>query len=333
MSPPNAKRLAKRLELVTLLESGSESFAQDVVRGLTAPHKHLPCHWFYDELGSQLFEEICELPEYYLTRCERGILAKRAAEIARSFAGPSTLVELGSGSASKTRLLIEAFLARHGRLVFAPIDISSTMLEESAALLLEDYPRLEIRAFAGRYESGLARLARRGVSPKLILWLGSSVGNLGRTQAAHFLRRVRAGMLAEDRLLIGIDLRKERGALEAAYDDAAGVTARFDLNLLARINREHGGRFELASFRHRATWRPELGRVDSHLVSLVAQTVRIEGLDLDVEFDRGEAIHTESSYKYSQEEIEWLARSSGMARETCWLDEQGLYSLNLFAPR
>jgi dimethylhistidine N-methyltransferase len=332
MSPPDAKQSARRLELVTLPESASESFAQDVVRGLSAREKRLSCHWFYDERGSQLFEEICELPEYYLTRCERSILAVRAAEVAGRFEGPCTLVELGSGSASKTRLLIEAFLARHRRLVFAPIDVSKTMLEESAALLLEDYPRLEIRAFAGRYEPGLDRLARRGVSPKLILWLGSSVGNLDRLQAAHFLRRVRAGMQGADRLLIGIDLRKDRRTLEAAYDDGQGVTARFDLNLLARINREHGGRFDLASFRHRATWRADVGRVDSHLVSLVAQTVRIEALDLDVEFAPGEAIHTESSYKYSQGEIEWLARSSGMAREACWLDDERLYSLNVLAP-
>jgi len=323
---------AKRLELVSLEEPLRESFEEDVLRGLTAAQKRLPCHWFYDEAGSQLFERICELPEYYLTRCERSILEQRAGEIACLFEDPTTLVELGSGSASKTRLLIEAFLERHGRLVFAPIDISRTMLEESASELLDDYPRLEIRAFAGRYESGLARLAAGRVSPKLTLWLGSSVGNLDRRQAAVFLRKLRAGMSAADRLLIGVDLRKDRLTLEAAYDDAEGVTARFDLNLLARINRELGADFDLEAFAHRATWRPDSGRVESRLVSLREQTVRIEALDLEVGFAAREAIHTENSYKYSHHEIEWLARAAGMLRERHWLDADGLYSLNLFAP-
>lgn len=321
-----------RFELVTSEEPPTESFEQDLVRGLGGRPKRLSCHWFYDELGSQLFEEICELPEYYLTRCEWSILEKRAAEIAARFASPTTLVELGSGSATKTRLLIEAFLERHGRLTFAPIDISKTMLEESSTTLLEDYPQLEIRAFAGRYESGLARLAQDSPAARLTLWLGSSVGNLDRRQAALFLREVRAGMTPADRLLIGIDLRKDRLALERAYDDSAGVTARFDLNLLARVNRELGGNFDLSTFSHRATWRADSGRVESHLVSRTAQRVRIDGLDLEVEFAAGETIHTENSYKYSPEEITWLARTSGMECETRWLDPDGLYSLNLFAP-
>lgn len=323
---------ANRLELVTLEEPPSQSFAEDVVRGLTASPKRLSCHWFYDEIGSQLFEQICDLPEYYLTRCERSILEKRAEEIAARFSGSTTLVELGSGSASKTRLLIEAFLERHGRLQFAPIDISKTMLEESAVELLDDYPALEIRALAGRYESGLAHLARGHVSPKLTLWLGSSVGNLDRPKAAHFLREVRAGMAPDDRLLIGIDLRKDRLTLEAAYDDSDGVTARFDLNLLERINREHGGHFDVSKFAHRATWRADSGRVESHLVSRVSQRVRIDEVDLEVSFAAGETIHTENSYKYSQDEIDWLARTASMEREASWLDADGLYTLNLFAP-
>ncbi len=328
--PPAAR--SHRFELVTHQERVAETFEQDLVRGLSQSPKRLSSVWFYDEIGSQLFEEICDLPEYYLTRCERSILERRAGEIAACFEGPTTLVELGSGSATKTRLLIEAFLERHGRLLFAPIDVSQTMLEESASVLLEDYPRLEIRAFAGQYESGLDHLARGKVSPRLTLWLGSSVGNLDRRQAVTFLRRVRAGMAGSDRLLIGIDLRKDRLTLERAYDDDAGVTARFDLNLLARVNRELGGRFDLERFRHRATWREDEGRVESHLVSLVDQRVRIDGLDLEVELERGETIHTENSYKYSPDEIEWLAREAGMACESRWLDDDGLYSLNLFEP-
>jgi dimethylhistidine N-methyltransferase len=322
----------ERFELIAGDEPPSETFGQDLARGLTSESKRLSCHWFYDEVGSQLFEQICELPEYYLTRCERSILEKRAAEIAAGFDTVTTLVELGSGSASKTRLLIEAFLKRHGRLVFAPIDISKSMLEQSATALLEDYPELEIRAFAGRYESGLDHLARSQMSPRLTLWLGSSVGNLDRREAARFLRQVRSGMGELDRMLIGIDLRKDWLTLERAYDDSQGVTARFDLNLLDRCNRELGGDFDLSAFVHRATWREPEGRVESHLVSLRDQCVRIEALDLDVAFAAGEAVHTENSYKYSEDEIDQLASGSGMTCETRWLDADGLYSLNLFRP-
>ncbi len=322
-----------RLELVHSDEPHAESFARDVEAGLTASPKRLSCHWFYDETGSQLFEAICELPEYYLTRCERSILEKHAPEIAARFDAPVTLVELGSGSASKTRLLIEAFLERQGGLVFAPIDISQSMLRESAHLLLDEYPELRVQAFAGRYESGLEHFARRTVAPHLTLWLGSSVGNLDRPQAARFLHGVRQRMDPTDRLLIGIDLRKDAEVLERAYDDAAGVTARFDLNLLVRANRELGADFDLEAFRHRAVWEELPGRVESHLVSQRRQRVRLDALDLEVDFAEGETIHTENSYKYSEGEIEWLAENAGMRREAEWLDANGLYSLSLFSPR
>jgi dimethylhistidine N-methyltransferase len=321
-----------RLELITAEEPPSESFGQDVATGLSASPKRLSSHWFYDEEGSQLFEEICELPEYYLTRCERQILERHAPQIARRFGRPTTVVELGSGSASKTRLLIEAFLSTYGRLVFAPIDISKTMLESSAHGLLDEYPRLEVRAFAGRYESGLEHFSKSQASPRLTLWLGSSVGNLDRLQAARFLRRLRASMDEDDRLLIGVDLRKDRETLERAYDDAAGVTARFDLNLLQRANRELGADFDVEAFEHQATWRDDVGRVESHLVSQRRQRVRVSELDLEIEFEAGETIHTENSYKYSQDEIEGLAGAAGMQREASWQDEEGLYTLNLFGP-
>lgn len=321
-----------RFQLVSEVEGHEPSFLEDLQSGLLEHPKTLPCRWFYDEAGSQLFEQICRVPEYYLTRCERSILEERAAEIARHFDRPASLVELGSGSASKTRRIIEALLEQQGKLVFAPIDVSRGMLEESAEALLEDYPKLDIRAFAGRYEAGLEAVAGWAQSPRLTLWLGSSVGNLDRTQATSFLRGLSEGMSASDRLLIGIDLRKDRHVLEAAYDDSQGVTARFNCNLLVRINRELGGHFDPASFRHQASWKPEPGRIESHLVSLEDQRVRIDALDLEVSFTAGETIHTENSYKYSREEIDTLARKSGMLCETQWLDKDGLYSLNLFAP-
>ncbi len=321
----------QRFEIVTSPTRATASFGENVAAGLASPQKYLPCHWLYDEAGSHLFEQICDLPEYYLTRCEHSILEQRAPEIAARFATPVTLVELGSGSATKTRLLIEAFLSRHAQLCFAPIDISRSMLEQSAALLLEDYAKLQIRAFAGRYESGLEQLSREHGSPRLILWLGSSVGNLERSEAAAFLRKVRASMDERDRMLIGIDLRKDGRVLERAYDDSQGVTADFNLNLLARINRELGGHFDIRQFDHRATWRDGPGRVESHLVSLREQRVGVDALGLDFGFTAGEAIHTENSYKYSLAEIDWLTEAAGMQREQQWFDADELYSLNLFS--
>jgi L-histidine N-alpha-methyltransferase len=322
----------ERFAMVTSPTGETASFGDDVATGLASPRKQLSCHWLYDAQGSRLFEQICDLPEYYLTRCEHEILAQRASEIASRFAAPVTLVELGSGSANKTRLLIEAFLDRHSQLCFAPIDISQSTLEQSAALLLEDYSKLQIKAFAGRYESGLEQLAHERDSSRLTLWLGSSVGNLGRAEAADFLRKVREKMDVGDWMLVGIDLRKDGRILERAYDDSQGVTADFNLNLLARINRELGGHFDMTSFKHRATWHESLGRVESHLVSLREQRVRIDELGRSFEFSAGEGIHTENSYKYSTAEIDELALAGGMSCEQQWLDTDGLYSLNLFSP-
>jgi L-histidine Nalpha-methyltransferase len=323
----------ERLQMIAFDVVGHQvAFARDVRVGLTAARKWLSCHYLYDAEGSQLFEEICALPEYYLTRTERQILAERAAEIAGLFPGPIALVELGSGSAAKTRLLIEAFLERHRCLRYVPVDISPSILEDSSLALLEEYPRLEIVAVAAEYADGLAHLRAVTERPKLILWLGSNVGNLDRPQAAAFLRQVRRTMTGRDRLLLGIDLRKDRTTLERAYDDASGVTARFNMNLLSRINEELGGQFNLASFRHRAIFNEEMGRVEMHLESLCDQRVRIEALELEVPFAAGETIHTENSYKYSLAEIGWLCEVSRFRLERQWLDEEGRFSVNLLAP-
>jgi L-histidine Nalpha-methyltransferase len=322
-----------RLRLMEFDQNGHRAaFAQDVLAGLTAVPKRLPCRYFYDAQGSQLFEEICGLPEYYLTRAEREILTERSGEIAALFQVETVMVELGSGSAAKTRLLIEAFLNRYPRLSYMPVDISPSMLEESSRSLLADYPRLEITGIAATYEDGLARLQDETGRPKLILWLGSNVGNLDRAEATRFLCQVRRTMTARDRLLVGIDLRKERTTLERAYDDAQGVTARFNLNLLTRINQELGGRFDLDAFRHRAVYDEPLGRVEMHLESIRAQRVRIEQLDLEVAFTAGETIHTENSYKYSPVEISALAAGAALRVERQWFDAGRQFSLNLLAP-
>jgi dimethylhistidine N-methyltransferase len=313
-------------------EQERESFAAAVAAGLARRPRAIPCRFLYDEAGSRLFEEICQIPEYYLTRAEREILAARAERIAARFDRPITLAELGSGSAAKTRLLIEACLRRHGRLRYLPVDISRSMLEESSLALLERYESLEIRAIASELRTGLHHVGAETSRPKLILWLGSSVGNLGRHEAAAFLARVRQAMAPADGLLIGIDLRKDRAVLERAYDDAAGVTARFTLNLLARMNRELGARFDLRAFEHRAVYHEAEGRIEIRIVSRRAQRVAIEALGLELELAAGEGIHAEDSFKYSLEEIDALALGAGMRVGERWLDRAGRFSLSLFAP-
>jgi L-histidine Nalpha-methyltransferase len=322
----------ERFTLVGLpAEDRLARFARDVAAGLTAVPKHLPCCYFYDRLGSLLFEAICELPEYYLTRAEAAILRVRADDVADLFPGATDLIELGSGTAAKTRLLIEAFLRRHGRLRYVPLDICRTVLEERSRDLLRAYPQLEVLAIAGDYYEGLGHLGAMAADRKLVLWLGSNVGNLERAEAARFLARVRGTLAPGDRLLVGIDLRKDRAALEAAYDDPCGVTAAFNRNLLVRANRELGAHFDVRSFEHRAVYNEEAGRVEMYLLSSRPQQVQLDRLGLDVGFAAGEAIHTENSYKYSPAEIEALAAAAGLRTERAWLDPDRCFRLNLFA--
>jgi L-histidine N-alpha-methyltransferase len=223
-------------------------------------------------------------------------------------------------------------------LTYVPIDISPSILEASSRALLADHsghprhPGLEIRGLAMGFEDGLARLDGLCRGPRLVLWLGSSVGNLSRARAAEFLRGGRAGLGPDDRFLLGVDLRKDKATLERAYDDAAGVTARFNLNLLERVNRELGGRFDLGTFAHRALYDEELGRIEMHLESRRAQHVALERLSLVLDFAEGERIHTENSYKYSLAEIDELVRAAGFALDGQWLDRARRFSLNRMAP-
>jgi len=336
-----------RFRLVEL--TGSDpfaDFARDVAAGLTAKPKHLSCRYFYDREGSRLFEAICELPEYYLTRAETEILQGHACEIASLFQGDMTVIELGSGNAVKTRLLLEALLPPHptlspsggegrvrGRVRYVPIDICRPVLEESAADLLGRFPTLEIVAVAAEYHEGLRHLQIESARPRLILWLGSNIGNFTRAEAATFLRRIRDTMTPADRMLVGVDLRKDRAVLEAAYDDAAGVTAAFNLNLLARINQELNGNFDLSAFRHRAVYNQALGRIEMYLVSTRIQSVTIGRIGLTVRFAAGETIHTENSYKYSLAELNAVAAAAGLQGQHFWQDAAGRFSLHLLATR
>ncbi|MFN0243039.1 MAG: L-histidine N(alpha)-methyltransferase [Planctomycetota bacterium] len=318
-----------------MISSGAfvAELAREVERGLLARPKRLPCRFFYDDAGSELFEEICALPEYYLTRAEDEILRAQAAGIVASVPDDSAFVELGSGSARKTRHVIEAGLERSRSLVYIPIDISPAALAQSARELVATFPRLTVRALAAEYGEGLRLLRAESGGPMLVLWLGSNVGNFERVEAARFLTRLSLGMAADDRLLVGIDLRKDRRVLEAAYDDSAGVTARFNKNLLVRINRDLGAAFDPDSFRHVAQYDEVAGRISMYLESRVEQEVAIPALECSVRFARGERIHTEDSYKYSLREIDELARGGGFQVDATWLDDHGRFSVNLFRPR
>lgn len=303
--------------------------AEDVRSGLSAHPKRFLPKYFYDELGSQLFDAICLLPEYYPTRAENEILQRYADEIATSVSGHKTLMEMGSGSASKTRLLIEALLRKQTELLFIPVDISATALENSSRILLQSYPRLRIEAYAADYFAGLAELRRKQRGPTLALFLGSNISNFDQDEALRFLRALRSVLKEGDALLLGADLKKDPAVLEAAYNDALGVTAAFNLNVLARINRELGANFDLHAFRHKAFYNEAMGRVEIYIESLQAQKVFIKTLNLEAEFSAGELIHTENSYKYNLSDIAELATTTGFTCTRTWLDSSERFSSNL----
>jgi len=238
-------------------------------------------------------------------------------------------VEMGSGSASKTRLVIEALLREQDELLFMPVDISATALESSSRILLQSYPRLRIEAYAADYFAGMAELAKKPRGRTLALFLGSNISNFDPEEAVRFLRAMRSVLQKGDALLLGADLRKDAATLEAAYNDALGVTSAFNLNVLARINRELGANFDLHKFKHHAFYNQDQGRIEIYIQSLADQIVKIEKLDLEVEFHAGELIHTENSHKYDEAGINQLANETGFRRSRTWLDSQERFSSNL----
>lgn len=313
-------------------EEESATFAEDVRAGLSAKSKRLFPKYFYDELGSQLFDAICLLPEYYLTRAENEILTRHADEIIEETGNENlSLMEMGSGSALKTRLIIEALLKRQPELLYTPVDISLTALETSSRVLLQSYPTLRINAYASDYYDALAVLSKQKEHGRtLALFLGSNIGNFDEKEAHTFLRALRTTLSAGDWLLLGADLRKSPQILEAAYDDALGITAAFNLNLLVRINRDFDANFDVRAFRHQAVYNEELGRVEVYIVSLRQQTVSIPKLGMEIRFDEGERIHTENSYKYDLDGLSQLATATGYKRARTWLDARAQFSSNLF---
>ena len=311
---------------------GLDRFAADVATGLSQDLKQVPPVYFYDSAGSQLFEQICELDEYYLTRSEREILEREAATLAAMLPQHGKLVELGSGSSRKTRLLIEAFMEDYRDCEYCPIDISRELLLDSAKQLLEEYPRLSITAVADHYDAALKTLSGSFHVPTLVLWLGSSIGNLERKEAESFLATLRSQMSEEDRFLLGVDLRKEPAVLKAAYNDSQQVTAAFNLNLLQRMNRELGADFKIENFKHQAEYNDLAGRIEMYLESRVKQEVSFPSQTQVTHFEEGERILTEHCYKYSPEELAQLAESAGFKPDASWLDQQEYFSLNLWRP-
>jgi dimethylhistidine N-methyltransferase len=282
-----------------------------------------------DEALEEKFLSSFVLPEYYLTRAENEIFQRYAGEIAAAVDGNITLVEMGSGSASKTRVIIEALLKRQSSLLFMPVDISASAIESSSRILLQSYPRLTIEAYAADYFAGLAELGKKPRQRTLALFLGSNISNFDLDEALRFLRALRSVLRTGDALLLGADLKKDPAILEAAYNDSLGVTSAFNLNVLARINRELGGSFDLRAFRHHAFYNEAMGRIEIYIESLVDQKVRIDKLDLEAEFAAGELIHTENSYKYDIAGIARLAGETGFECSRSWYDSQERFSSNL----
>jgi dimethylhistidine N-methyltransferase len=294
-------------------------FREEVVAGLALPRKSLPPKYFYDAEGSRLFERICRLPEYYLTRAELALTRAHLAAIARFAGRGCELIEYGSGESLKSRLLIRALKPS----VYIPVDISQAALAAAAKSLAREFPRLEIVPVLADFSRPLAIPTLRSPARCVVYFPGSTIGNLTPEEAHAFLSMTRG---QAGKMLVGVDLKKDANVLHAAYNDAAGVTAAFNLNVLARINRELAGEFDLKRFAHYAFYNPALGRIEMHLVSLERQTVSVGRHRFD--FDAGESIHTENSYKYSIEEFRALAAKAGYRGEKAWTDRRGLFALH-----
>lgn len=309
----------------------SEDDGADVLRGLSATPKTLPPRYFYDQRGSQLFEQICDLDEYYPTRTEEAILAAHApAIIAR--AGPSELLELGSGSARKTRRLIEAMrdAAPDGPLRYTPIDVSGEILKDSSRAMLEAVPGLEIHGLIGTYEQALAALPAPAHGRRLLIFLGSTIGNLSPAETDVFLAGVRGALAPGDHFLVGFDLQKDVSVIEAAYNDAKGVTADFNLNMLRHLNRRFDGNFELDRFVHEAFYNSQEDRIEMHLRSLDEQRVTLGALGLEIAFARGESVRTEISRKFDLDAVATVFRADGLEPVENWTDAKRWFGLALF---
>ena len=309
------------------LQPDAGSFLDDVITGLSQPQKALNPKYFYDHRGCGLFEAICELPEYYPTRTEMAVMQARVREITQRLGPEGVLIEYGSGSSRKTRVLISEL----NPVAYVPIDIAGEHLRASALDLAATFPALRIIAVCADYSRPLAlpHINHLDARRRIVYFPGSTIGNFTVPEARQFLIHALRLVGAGGAMLVGVDLKKDRGVLHAAYNDAQGVTAAFNLNLLARINRELGADFDLAAFRHHAFYNADAGRIEMHLASLIDQRVTLRGHVFG--FRAGETVHTENSYKYSVAEFQALARAAGFEPEACWTDTQQLFSVHYLA--
>lgn len=303
-------------------EAQRAALVADALAGLSAPRKTLPCKWLYDAEGARLFEAITRLPEYYPTRTETQILTDQAAAIADAVGPGAAVIEFGPGDGAKGALLLQGL---HAPAAYVPVDIAPEWLEAAAARVARARPGLAVLPVVADFTEAFALPRRLGAAPRLGFFPGSTIGNFEPAEASAFLRRARSTLGAGARLLLGADLVKDAAVLEAAYDDAAGVTAAFDLNLLHRLNREAGADFDPAGFRHRAVWNPALERIEMHLVAQRPQQVHLAGRVF--RFAAGETIHTESSHKYRPERLRALAAAAGWRADRMWTDPSQLFSV------
>lgn len=330
---PTQSTIKKRLQIEHLLSPAAllpnqTDDGSDVVKGLTQTPKSLPARYFYDDPGSELFEQICELPEYYLTRTETAILHKYAGEIAR-MTGPSELVELGSGSSTKTRILLDAYNQLGYPLRYLPIDVSAGILESSAKQLLADYPSLQVHALVSTYELALKQLLPAQLPSRTICFIGSTLGNLTPQECDVFFSQIRAALHLGEYFLLGIDLQKPKQLLEAAYNDSQGVTAAFNLNMLNHLNRRFDGNFDTTQFEHKAFYNESQHQIEMHLRSLRSQTVQLRALDLTVEFEAGETILTEISRKFDLNTIKQELQAQSLKPLQAWSDPNQWFGLLL----
>jgi dimethylhistidine N-methyltransferase len=332
MPAPSPEKIDQsRLRLDYLLDNKAilEASSRDVVFGLTQSPKALPAYYFYDRKGSELFEAICRLPEYYPTRMEGAILAKYAEEIAQ-ITGKVELIELGSGSSLKTRLLLDAYQQIDRSLTYMPIDVSGSILKDSALDLLADYRNLKILGKVATYQQALQQLPS---SSKLVLFLGSSIGNFNPEECDLFIDLLADSLNVGDYFLLGIDLQKPKAILEAAYNDSQGITAEFNLNMLQHLNWRFQGNFDLDLFKHRAIYNPESCQIEMYLISQQVQEVKLEILDLQVEFAKEEPILTEISRKFDLQQMTAYLEEKNLNSIATYTDSRQWFGLLLYQKR
>jgi dimethylhistidine N-methyltransferase len=317
-------RLERKIDFQRAPSSERDDFREAVVEGLSKARKSLPCRFFYDARGSELFEQITSLPEYYPTRTEAGILARYASDMARAVPANSVLVEFGAGSSLKTEILLDQVA---GHITYVPIDVSPSALDAAAQRLEHRYPTLEVRPIVADFSQPIVLPADLRGRPRTGFFPGSTIGNLTRPEVVGLLTAFGTALDVGSSLIIGVDLKKDARRLVLAYNDREGVTAAFNLNLLTRINRELDGTIDIEAFRHEAIYNPREGRIEMHLISLRDQDARISGRRF--RFREGESIHTENSYKYTVDEFQNLAGKAGWNPEKVWTDDANQFSVHL----